>query len=203
MSKKYAIIVAGGSGSRMKSDLPKQFIKIGDKPIMAHTISQFQKADCQVIVVLPASHFKTFKDLVLSHCHSTEMILVEGGKTRFESVKNGLACIHEECLIAIHDAVRPFIPTSIIDESFDTAVRSGTAVVSVPLKDSIRLYKEGHNEAVNRSDYRIIQTPQTFKSSLLFSAYKQEYKDFFTDDASVVESAGHTIHLIEGDYKKY
>ena len=199
--KKFTIIVAGGSGSRMKSIIPKQFIPINGIPLMAYTINQFQKVGCEIILVLPEDHHLTFKESVLSFCHSTEMILVTGGETRFHSVQNGLNAIQEEGVIAIHDAVRPFISTDLIEENFNSASEYGNAIVSVPLKDSIRKSIDHKNEARNRSDYRIIQTPQTFRSEQLFSAYKQSYSNLFTDDASVVEAAGYAIHLMDGDYK--
>ena len=200
--QKYAIIVAGGSGTRMKSSTPKQFLSLNGKPIIAHTINKFLQTDCEIIVVLPPHHFKTFKENVLHHCNSQEMVLAEGGATRFHSVKNGLNCIKPNGLVAIHDAVRPLISTETIYNCFKTADNKGNAVASVALKDSIRKVESpDKNIAQNRSDYFLVQTPQTFDGDLLLKAYECDYKDHFTDDASVFENAGHSIQLVEGDYK--
>lgn len=203
MSKKrYAVIVAGGSGTRMQTDRPKQFLMLEGKPIMAHTINRFLSSNCEVIVVLPADHFLTFKEDVLHHCHSQEMILAQGGETRFHSVKNGLDLVKKDSLVAIHDAVRPLVSLKDIELSFTEAEKHGCAVVSVPLKDSIRqVSKNGHNNAVNRSDFYLIQTPQTFRSELLLDSYTCAYNSSFTDDASVFEQQGNKIHLVEGDYR--
>jgi 2-C-methyl-D-erythritol 4-phosphate cytidylyltransferase len=200
-AKKYAIIVAGGSGTRMKSDLPKQFLLLNHKPILAHTINQFLACDCEVIVVLPSIHFETFKTQVLHHCDSQEMLLTEGGKTRFESVKNGLNLVSENSLIAIHDAVRPLISTETILRNFELAAQKGSAICAVDLKDSIRKIENNSSKSVNRNEYKIIQTPQTFRADLLLKAYQQPFDESFTDDASVFEKAGFDIHLIEGEYK--
>lgn len=201
-TKRYAIIVAGGNGSRMKSTIPKQFLHLNNKPIMAHTINQFLQANCEVIVVLPSEHFITFKEEVLHHCDSQEMILAEGGKTRFHSVKNGLDLIQPGSLVAIHDAVRPLINIKTIENSFSEANENGSAVVAVPLKDSIRRVKpDGKNNSENRSEFYLIQTPQTFRSEKLLEAYKCDFTEIFTDDASVYENSGNEIHLVEGDYK--
>ena len=199
--RKYAIIVAGGNGSRMKSDVPKQFLFINDKPIIAITINQFLKVGCDVIVVLPAEHFSTFKNEMLHHCSSQEMVLAEGGKTRFDSVKNGLDLVADNSLVAIHDAVRPFVSVELIETSFSEAEKNNSAIASVPLKDSIRLITTDGNKSKDRANYRLIQTPQTFQSDSLHKAYNQPYNTSFTDDASVFEANGNNIHLIDGDYK--
>ena len=199
--KKFAIIVAGGSGSRMQSEIPKQFLFLKDKPIIAHTINTFLKCNCHIIVVLPENHLNTFKNTLLTHCDSENIELVIGGKTRFESVKNGLSSVNENALVAIHDAVRPFVTTEIINTSFETAKEYGSAICSVDLKDSIRFVSKSGNESKDRTQFKLIQTPQTFQSTLLLAAYSQEYNDSFTDDASVLEANGGKIQLIEGDYK--
>ncbi len=199
--KKYAIIVAGGNGSRMKSDLPKQFIQINNIPIIATTINKFLSSNCEVIIVLPKNHVTTFKNDILNHCNSQEMHLVTGGETRFHSVKNGLNFVQENSLVAVHDAVRPFITSETIENSFLEAKNKGNAITSVELKDSIRYIENNQNKSVNRSNYRLIQTPQTFNSNLLKKAYNQKFINSFTDDASVFEADGNTINLIQGDYK--
>jgi 2-C-methyl-D-erythritol 4-phosphate cytidylyltransferase len=195
--KRYALLVAGGSGTRMKSEIPKQFLLLKNIPILAHTINQFLKCNCEIILVLPSNHSETFKKEVLHFCNSQNMLLAQGGNTRFESVKNGLDLVSKQGLVAVHDAVRPLVSVEIIEQSFKYATQYGAAVAAVDLKDSIR----EHNKARERSNYKLVQTPQTFTSELIKKAYLQAYKPSFTDDASVLESLGHSIHLFEGDYK--
>jgi 2-C-methyl-D-erythritol 4-phosphate cytidylyltransferase len=198
MNKKYAIIVAGGSGSRMKSDIPKQFIEIGGLPILIHTLKRFKEAepDIELILVLPESQFEYWNQL----CDKYPTVphrLVSGGSTRFQSGLNGLKTIDNEGLVAIHDGVRPFVSPAIIQESFKVAAEKGTAVVSVPSKDSVRV----NGQAIDRSTVRLIQTPQTFQVSLIKKAFETEELSTFTDDASVAEHAGFEIHLTEGNYE--
>lgn len=199
--KKYAIIVAGGSGTRMKSTIPKQFLFVDNQPIIAMTINQFLKAGCEVIVVLPSMFLSTFETEILLHCDNQDLLLVEGGDTRFQSVKNGLEHVDDESLVAVHDAVRPFIKIETINNSFEEAKLKNNAVTSIVLKDSIRLLTNNGSESKDRAMYRLIQTPQTFDGKLLKKAYKQEFTTSFTDDASVFEADGNTIHLIDGDFK--
>jgi 2-C-methyl-D-erythritol 4-phosphate cytidylyltransferase len=196
--KKYAIIVAGGSGSRMESDIPKQFIEVGGLPILMHTLQRFKEADStiEIILVLPESQFDYWKEL----CQKYKTVphqLVAGGKTRFQSGQNGLKVIDNEGLVAIHDGVRPFVSTKIINESFKIASEKGTAVVSVPSKDSVRV----NGQAIDRSTVRLIQTPQTFQILFIKKAFETEELSTFTDDASVAEHAGFEINLIEGNYE--
>ena len=198
MVKKYAIIVAGGSGSRMKSDIPKQFIEVEGLPILMHTLKRFKEADSEMelILVLPASQFDYWKML----CNKYPTVphqLVEGGKTRFQSSLNGLQVIDNEGLVAIHDGVRPFVSVDIINESFIVAAEKGTAIVSIPSKDSVRV----NGKSIDRSTVRIIQTPQTFQIPLIKKAFETEELSTFTDDASVAELAGFEINLIEGNYE--
>ena len=196
--KKYAIIVAGGSGNRMKSDIPKQFIKVGGLPILMHTLKRFKEADSEIelILVLPESQLDYWKELC-SKYPAVPHQLVKGGKTRFQSGLNGLQVIGNEGLVAIHDGVRPFVSVDIINESFKVAAEKGTAVVSVPSKDSVRV----NGKSIDRSTVRIIQTPQTFQITLIKKAFETEELDSFTDDASVAEHAGFEINLIEGNYE--
>lgn len=198
MNKKYAIIVAGGSGSRMKSDIPKQFIEIGGLPILMHTLKRFKEAepDIELILVLPESQFEYWNQLCDKYPTVTHK-LVSGGNTRFQSGLNGLKTIDNEGLVAIHDGVRPFVSPEIIRESFKIAAEKGTAVVSVPSKDSVRV----NGQAIDRSTVRLIQTPQTFQVSLIKKAFETEELSTFTDDASVAEHAGFEIHLTEGNYE--
>lgn len=198
MVKKYAIIVAGGSGSRMKSDIPKQFIEVGGLPILMHTLKRFKEADAEIeiILVLPETQFEFWKALCSKYVTVPHQ-LVKGGKTRFQSGLNGLQVIGNEGLVAIHDGVRPCVSVDIINESFKVAAVRGTAIVSVASKDSVRI----NGQAVDRSTVRLIQTPQTFQISLIKKAFETEELSTFTDDASVAEHAGFDINLIEGNYE--
>lgn len=200
--QKYAIVVAGGSGTRMKSELPKQFIKLAGKPILMHTLEAFHFDDIQIILVLPESQIPYWKELVDEHQFKIPHNIIAGGEQRFHSVKNGLSSIKaDDGLVAIHDGVRPLIKRQIISESFEQAKRAGNAIVSIQLKDSIRSITPHSNQQEDRTNFRLIQTPQTFKIQLIKRAFEQEYTPSFTDDASVLEQAGHSINLIEGDYK--
>ncbi len=200
---RYAIIVAGGSGSRMQSELPKQFIELGGKPILMHTVEAF--ANCspiQIILVLPQKDIELWNSLCVKHNFSIPVKMATGGETRFHSVKNGITSIKDDTgLVAIHDGVRPFISKDIIEKSFTSAQEKLSGVVAVELKDSIREDKNNVNKALNRADYKLIQTPQTFSLAAIKKAFKTPYQNFFTDDASVFEHAGNSIELVEGDYR--
>ena len=198
--KKYAIIVAGGSGTRMGSEVPKQFLILAGKPILMHTILKFKSEVDEIIVVLPQNQFDYWSSLCVQYSFSEPVKIVAGGKSRFESVKNGLNTITENGIVAVHDAVRPFVNQTIIKEAFEVAKEKGNAVVSVLLNDSIREVNEIGNKAVDRSLYRLIQTPQCFEVNFLKTAYEQEEKSTFTDDASVAESIGAKINLTQGSY---
>ena len=202
--QEYAIIVAGGTGSRMKSDIPKQFIDVNGLPILMHTIMAFRRysGELSIILVLPLSQFEFWNNLCTRYTFNENYQLIAGGETRFHSVKNGLKVIHPgPSLVAVHDGVRPVISDEIITASFKTAAEYGTAVAAVALKDSIRsVNTNGDNTALNRSSFRLIQTPQTFKFDWMIKAFDQPYQDHFTDCASVLEEAGYPIHLIEGSY---
>jgi 2-C-methyl-D-erythritol 4-phosphate cytidylyltransferase len=204
MTKKYAIIVAGGSGSRMKASVPKQFLPLGNKPILVHTIEKFlQIRDLSIILALPADAIAYWqKNCILYFSDLSRLSVVEGGKTRFQSVKNALFSIEENVgLVAVHDGVRPFVTTEIIEKSFESASQNSSAVVCVDSKDSVRLLDESGNKAIDRKNVKLIQTPQTFDLEMLKLAYEVEDNYIFTDDASVVEHFGKTINLMEGDYK--
>ena len=197
--KKYAIIVAGGSGSRMRSNLPKQFIEIGGLPVLMHTLIRFKEAfaDINLILVLPENQFDFWEELCQKHHFTVAHQLIKGGNSRFQSGKNGLAVIEADGIVAVHDGVRPFVSTDIIRESFEVAQEKGTAVVSVASKDSVRV----NGQAIDRQTVRLIQTPQTFQVSIIKKAFETEELSTFTDDASVVEFAGFEINLIEGSYE--
>lgn len=200
--KKTALIVAGGNGSRMESDLPKQFILLAGKPILMHTIEAFDQCNVSdIIVVLPSNQIDFWKELCTQFSFNLAHEIIAGGASRFESVQNGLVRCNEEDLVAIHDGVRPFITAEIINNSFDTAAQKGNAVAAVRLKDSIRKVDLLGNKNVNRDAYFLIQTPQTFKCNIIKEAYQAQDHINFTDDASVLEASGHAINLIPGDYK--
>jgi len=207
--KKITIIVAGGAGLRMNSTIPKQFLLLHGKPILFHTLNQFKKADSSIIlyVVLPKNQMDFWAKLCAEFPEinaTTPHILVEGGETRFHSSQNGLAAITEteDCLIAIHDGVRPLIKPELISSAFKYAELHGNAILSVPTKDSIRKWDSASQKylSVKRDEIRIIQTPQIFSLKSLRKAFNLTYCTEFTDDASVVESTGETIHLVDGDY---
>ena len=200
--KKTALIVAGGNGSRMESDLPKQFILLAGKPILMHTIEAFYNCNVSnIIVVLPPNQIDFWKELCTQFSFNLSHEIVSGGASRFESVQNGLVLCNEEDLVAIHDGVRPFITAEIINNCFDVAAQKGNAVAAVRLKDSIRKVDLLGNKNVNRDAYFLIQTPQTFKCNIIKDAYQAQDHINFTDDASVLEASGHAINLIPGDYK--
>ncbi len=201
--KKYAIIVAGGTGKRMGEALPKQFLKLGGTPILIHTLQAFQAADPEIklILTLPQEEIQFWDELNIWHQNYIEHKVVAGGETRFHSVKNALAHV-DEGLVAVHDGVRPFVSKKTINESFEQAKENKAVVTAVPMKDSVRqLDESGNSKNIERSSLRLIQTPQTFNVELLKSAYNTTFKPSFTDDASVVEAHGHSITLIEGEYQ--
>jgi 2-C-methyl-D-erythritol 4-phosphate cytidylyltransferase len=203
--KTYAIIVAGGSGSRMQSVVPKQFLSINGLPVLMHTLLAFHNSDTkpQLILVLPADYHDYWVQLYTTHNFNIPHQLVSGGETRFHSVKNGLGLIpdNEDSLIAVHDAVRPLTSRDIIDQSYQHAATNGNAVTAVKSRDSIRQLKDGNSLALTRDEIYLIQTPQTFQSAQLKKAFLQPYSPHFTDDASVVEATGIKINLIEGSYQ--
>ncbi|QMU30095.1 2-C-methyl-D-erythritol 4-phosphate cytidylyltransferase [Adhaeribacter radiodurans] len=202
-NQEYAILVAGGSGTRMQSQLPKQFLSIGGQPILMHTIQRFHlyNPHIKIVLVLPADQIFFWQQLCAEHAFTLPHQVVEGGASRFASVKNGLAVIMGEGVVAVHDGVRPFVPVSIIREAFTVAAEKGNAVVAVPLKESIRIVSEGSSRALDRNQYRLVQTPQCFQLSLLRQAYQLPEESSFTDDASVVERLGEKIYLVPGAYE--
>lgn len=204
MTPKYAIIVAGGSGSRMKSSVPKQFLTLGNKPILVHTIEKFlQIPELQLVLALPAEAIEYWNNISSDFFEDASRIkTVEGGKTRFQSVKNALLSIKDsQGLVAVHDGVRPFVSKDIIQASFDLAEEKLTAVVCVDSKDSVRMLENDDSRSVERKNVKLVQTPQTFDLELLKKAYQVNDNELFTDDASVVEQFGQKIFLLDGDYR--
>lgn len=196
----YAIIVAGGKGLRMGSPLPKQFLPIGGLPILMRTIMRFREYSdsLNIILVLPRSQQDYWEKLCKEYSFDEHYLLADGGETRFHSVRNGLALIadNEEGVVGIHDGVRPFPAVDVIARCYDKARTDGAAIPVAPVVETLR-HIGGYT--VPRSEYRLVQTPQTFDIQLLKCAYNQDYTEAFTDDASVVETAGHTITLVEGN----
>jgi 2-C-methyl-D-erythritol 4-phosphate cytidylyltransferase len=203
-TKEYAIIVAGGSGTRMKTSIPKQFLLLKGRPVLMYTIEAFSKynSSISIVLVLPEHEQNFWENLCTEFDFKIPHQLKTGGKTRYESVKNGLKAIKEQdALVAIHDGVRPLISKDVIEQSFKVAAETGNAVVSVGLKDSIRkISLDGTSQAIIRDEYKLIQTPQTFRYSVIKDAYNSEDAGF-TDDASVAEANGIKINLIEGSHQ--
>ncbi|MDN5200762.1 2-C-methyl-D-erythritol 4-phosphate cytidylyltransferase [Fulvivirgaceae bacterium BMA10] len=203
-AKEYAIIVAGGSGTRMNSQIPKQFLVLADLPVLMHTINAFDtySENLPIILVLPKKDIPVWEKLCIEYNFTRPLKIVAGGASRFQSVKNGLSHIEDKGLVAIHDGVRPIVSKDIIANSFKVAAARQSAVAAVKLKESIRVQENGsHTKALDRSRFHLIQTPQTFDIALLKEAYQVTEQPVFTDDASVVEYAGHKITLFEGSYK--
>ena len=199
--KYYAIIVAGGSGQRMNNSIPKQFIELSGRPILMHTIERFYtaKAAIELVVVLPKSHHHTWETLCNKHNFNIPHTVCEGGNSRFQSVKNGLAMCTEDSIIAVHDGVRPIISPDFILNIYKEAESKKAVIPASPVVESIRKVKGDSSEALDRSNYYTVQTPQCFTSTLLHKAYLQEEALIFTDDASVVESLGAKVHLFDGE----
>jgi len=201
--QKFAIIVAGGKGTRMQSDIPKQYLKIEGLPIIVHTIRKFLDYDPSIhlIVVLPSDHMAEWDAIKSEFFKQVNIATTTGGNTRFESVRAGLDMIEEPGLVAIHDAVRPFVSSQTIQDAFASADGTGSGVAAVLLKDSIREVTAEGSATRSREDFRIVQTPQTFRVSEIKDAFRKATKNTFTDDASVYEAAGYSVTLVEGSYE--
>lgn len=199
--KKYVIIVAGGSGQRMGTDLPKQFLELCGKPILMHTLQRFFDFDAQsqLILVLPETQQQLWSALCLKHSFTLAHQVVAGGQTRFHSVQNGLKLVHEYGLVLIHDGVRPLVNQDTLNRCCRKALENGNAIPVMPINESLRMIQGQQNIAVDRSQYFSVQTPQTFISSQILKSFEQPYEPAFTDDASVAEKAGFPIHLVEGN----
>ena len=201
----YVIIVAGGKGMRMGSELPKQFIPVAGKPVLMRTIERFYQYshDLNIIVVLPQSQQSFWSNLCRQYHFSIHHTIVNGGDTRFASSKNGLSAIPADTkgLVAIHDGVRPFVSADVIGRCFDKARNSGAAIPTIPVIDTLRQVniKNSDTVTVDRSLFRAVQTPQVFDITLACRAFSQSYRDSFTDDASVIENLGVKISMVEGN----
>lgn len=199
--QKYIIIVAGGTGTRMNSTVPKQFMELKGKPVLMHTIEKFHQtfSDIQIIVVIANQLKGEWQQLCKKHNFTFQHQLANGGATRFHSVQNGLSLVPENAVVGIHDAARPLVSKETILKTFDVAEKLGNASPCVPIAESIREKINEGNKAADRNKFVIIQTPQCFQSALLKKAFLQPYNDSFTDDASVLEAMGEKINLVEGN----
>lgn len=201
--KKYAVIVAGGAGIRMGGNLPKQFMLLKDKPLLYYTIRAFLNSynDLQVILVLPVDYTDMGQEIIDAWFDKNRIQIAVGGDTRFQSVKNGLSLIEEDAIVFVHDGVRCLLSQGLIERCYNQALSTGTAIPAIPSKDSIRIVRDEGNEAFDRNKVMLIQTPQTFHSRILIPAFEIDYKDKFTDEATVVEAYGMKVSLVEGEEK--
>jgi len=199
--KKIAVIVAGGSGLRMKISVPKQFLPLMGKPVLLHTLDTFLESysDLEIILVLPVAHLDTGIRIAEQSIDPKRVKITTGGETRFHSVQNGLRIIQQHCIIFVHDAVRCLISTDLIHRCYEGALDKGNAIPATTAVDTIRVTDFNGNHQIDRNHVRIIQTPQTFFSELVKTAFEQEYSEEFTDEASVVERLGVKINLVEGE----
>lgn len=199
--QKTVIIVAGGSGSRMGSRIPKQFLELNNKPVLMHTIEKFYSFDdsIDIVVVIPLDQVPQWDKLVIKHNFPVKHRVAFGGETRFHSVKNGLQQVIPGSLIGIHDGVRPLVSQSTIRRCYETAEMEGNAIPTLTSAESVRYIKNSQNHFVARQNIKMVQTPQVFQWNQVQNAYDQDFRDRFTDDASVVESMGFPIHLVAGN----
>jgi len=198
---KYAIIVAGGTGSRVGGSLPKQFMTLKDKPILYYSVKAFLEAynDLDIILVLPAAFTDIGEEIIDAYFDKERIKIAIGGDTRFQSVKNGLKLVERESIIFVHDAARCLVSVDLIHRCYELALETGTAVPAIPSKDSVRVVSEDGTTVIERDKVRLVQTPQTFHSKILLPAFDVDYKDKFTDEATVVEAYGLRVSLAEGD----
>lgn len=199
--KKYVLIVAGGSGNRMNSAVPKQFIRIQGRPLLMHTLDIFHLYDssCEFILVLPEQEIDHWRSICREFTFDIRHKVVSGGQTRFHSVKNGLEQILEDGVVFIHDGVRPLTTLKTIENCYKMALEKGNALPVISPSESVRELQNGKSKSVDRTRYFLVQTPQTFQTGLIKEAYEQKYHERFTDDASVLESLGVRINLVEGN----
>ena len=199
--KKYGVIVAGGSGKRMNSTLPKQFMMLKDKPVLYYTLQTFLEAypDLQIILVLPLEYIDLGKEIIDGYFDAERIQIVTGGDSRFHSVQNGLSLIEEESIIFVHDGVRCLVTPQLIHRCYMQALETGSAIPTIISKDSVRIETEEGNEPLDRNRVHLVQTPQTFHSKILLAAFQIDFKERFTDEATVVEAFGLKVSLVEGE----
>lgn len=199
--KKYAVIVAGGSGTRMGHQLPKQFLQIHGRPLIWYTLTAFLDAypDLEIILVLPAAHVRTGAAILKDFDLEARVRILVGGETRFHSVRAGLALVTSPSIVFVHDGVRCLLTKALIQRCYETAVEFGSAIPCIGSRDSLRLITENESHALDRDTIKLVQTPQTFHSDWLLPAYASARGSSFTDDAAVVEAMDHQLHLVEGE----
>ncbi len=200
-TRRYALIVAGGSGSRMNSTVPKQFMLLHGEPVLIHTLRCFTRFNpgIKLLVAIHKDWITTVKDLLQKHSFEHPVKLISGGGTRFHSVKNGLDAIDEDGIVGIHDAARPLVSPETLKRAYNIATEKGNAIPVIELSESIRQLEGNKNQAADRNLFRIVQTPQCFRVSLIKKAFEQEYLPAFTDDSTVLENTGVPINLVEGN----
>ncbi len=199
-SKKYAIIVAGGKGTRMGAPIPKQFLPFMGRPLLCYAFEAFAKAmpGIKLILVLPADQLKSAEIVLKSYVNGIDATVVEGGETRYHSVQNGLKEINNDGVVFVHDGARPLITDDLIHRCYKQAIEKGSAIPVVPVTDSVRMVVDGVTSPLNRDQLRIVQTPQTFRTELILPAFQQPWNPSFTDEATVVEANGTEVFLIDG-----
>lgn len=199
--KKIAVIVAGGTGTRMNNTVPKQFLLLNGKPVLYYTIKTFLQSyeDMEVVLVLPEEHVAAGQEIIDAFFDYNRIKITIGGRTRFHSVQNGLQLVEEESIVFVHDAVRCLLSTDLITRCYDAAVEYGAAIPVIDSKDSVRMISGDDNTALERTNIKLVQTPQTFHSKILLPAFNIDYKDKFTDEATVVEAFGLKVHLVKGE----
>jgi 2-C-methyl-D-erythritol 4-phosphate cytidylyltransferase len=204
MKKEYVIIVAGGTGLRMRSEIPKQFLKISNTPIIVLSIQQFlkYKSSIQIVIAVHKDFKKQLEGIIQKYFPNKNIQITLGGENRFQSVKNALGLIpSSNGVLGIHDAARPFVSVAVIKECYVVAAQKGNAIPAITLFESVRQVSEKSNKAVDRNKFKIIQTPQCFEINLIKKAFTKKYSKRFTDDATVLESIGEKINLVEGNFE--
>ena len=198
--KKYAVIVAGGKGTRMGAAVPKQFLPLHGKPLLCYPIEAFAQAipGIHLILVLPSDQLRSAQIVLRSYIGNVDVTIVPGGETRYHSVQNGLKEVQDDGVVFVHDGARPLVSGELILRCFMQAMEKGSAIPAVHVTESMRITDDNGSRPVNREHMRIIQTPQTFNTSLILPAFTQDYQTAFTDEATVVEAYGEKVHLIEG-----
>mgnify|MGYP003286547812 FL=1 len=198
---KYAIIVAGGFGTRMGSNTPKQFLMLHDKPVLYYTLKTFLDAydDLEVILVLPEEYTEMGREIIDAYFDYNRIKITAGGETRFHSVQNGLQLVQQDSIVFVHDGVRCLVSTDLIHRCYHAALEAGSAIPVMPVRESVRLLTEDDSEAIDRTTVVTVQTPQTFHSKILLPAFEIDFKERFTDEATVVEAFGLKISLVPGE----
>lgn len=198
---KYAIIVAGGSGTRMGTSLPKQFLLLHQKPVLYYTLKTFLESypDLHIILVLPVDYTDMGQEIIDAYFDKERIRITAGGDTRFQSVKNGLALVEKESIVFVHDGVRCLLTKDLIHRCYESALSTGSAIPVLPSRDSVRLVRDNGSDALDRNRIVLVQTPQTFHSKIILPAFQIDYKDKFTDEATVVEAFGMQVTLVEGE----